>query len=190
MKLVDNFDAEYEYITNTGTVFTFKTNLKSPKYKLINIDFDKPEMENWTDLVAESETDVLEWSACVAGDKLVLCYLHDVKVQFWIYCIAECENKTVKIKTASNFDAFSWSFCLKMIPKCVLCALPKSIPFLKTIKLFCLTYLYIDIHCASYVITGLFNMIMGPNYTQSLWRTCEFPTMLKWPITIGYPSST
>ena len=61
-------------------MFTFKTNLKSPKYKLINIDFEKPEMENWKDLVAESETDVLEWAACVAGDKLVLCYLHDVKV--------------------------------------------------------------------------------------------------------------
>ncbi|XP_072029372.1 prolyl endopeptidase-like isoform X2 [Amphiura filiformis] len=79
VKLVDNFDAEYEYITNTDTVFTFKTNLKAPKYKLINIDFAKPEMEHWTDLVAESETDVLEWSACVAEDKLVLCFLHDVK---------------------------------------------------------------------------------------------------------------
>ncbi|XP_041479677.1 prolyl endopeptidase-like isoform X1 [Lytechinus variegatus] len=79
VKLVDNFDAEYEYITNEGTLFTFKTNLKAPKYKLINIDFTKPEMENWEDLVCESETDVLEWAACVNQTKLVLCYLHDVK---------------------------------------------------------------------------------------------------------------
>lgn len=79
VKLVDNFDAEYEYITNIGTVFTFKTNLNSPKYKLINIDFDKSAVENWRDLVAESDKDVLEWAACVAEDKLVLCYLHDVK---------------------------------------------------------------------------------------------------------------
>ncbi|XP_072176200.1 prolyl endopeptidase-like [Diadema setosum] len=79
VKLIDNFDAEYEYITNEGTVFTFKTNLNSPKYKLINIDFSKPEMANWQDLVAESETDVLEWAACVNQDKLVVCYLHDVK---------------------------------------------------------------------------------------------------------------
>ncbi|PFX16089.1 Prolyl endopeptidase [Stylophora pistillata] len=44
VKVVDNFDAEYEYITNEGTLFTFKTNLKSPRYKLITIDFSKPEM--------------------------------------------------------------------------------------------------------------------------------------------------
>ena len=40
VKVVDNFDAEYEYITNEGSVFTFKTNLEAPKYKLINIDFN------------------------------------------------------------------------------------------------------------------------------------------------------
>ncbi|RMX37283.1 hypothetical protein pdam_00025183 [Pocillopora damicornis] len=44
VKVVDNFDAQYEYITNEGTLFTFKTNFKSPRYKLINIDFSKPEM--------------------------------------------------------------------------------------------------------------------------------------------------
>ncbi|XP_071854374.1 prolyl endopeptidase-like [Apostichopus japonicus] len=79
VKLVDNFDAEYEYIANEGALFTFKTNLKAPNYKLITIDFDKPEQENWKDLIPESETDVLEWVACVNKDKLVVCYIHDVK---------------------------------------------------------------------------------------------------------------
>lgn len=79
VKIVDNFDAEYEYITNEGTLFTFKTNLKSPRYKLITIDFSKPEMVNWTTLVEEDEKDVLEWAACVKQNLLVLCYLHDVK---------------------------------------------------------------------------------------------------------------
>ena len=33
-----------QYITNEGTLFTFKTNLNAPRYKLINVDFSKPEM--------------------------------------------------------------------------------------------------------------------------------------------------
>lgn len=94
VKLIDNFDAEYEYITNEGTLFTFKTNLNAPKYKLINIDFSKPEKENWKDLVSESETDVLEWAACVNQTKLVLCYLHDVKNILQLNELASGQNVT------------------------------------------------------------------------------------------------
>ncbi|XP_072911937.1 prolyl endopeptidase-like [Hemitrygon akajei] len=79
VKLVDNFDAEYEYITNEGTIFTFKTNLNAPCYCLINIDFSDPDPSKWKTLVPEHEKDVLEWAGCVKTNFLVLCYLHDVK---------------------------------------------------------------------------------------------------------------
>ena len=35
---------------------------------------------NWQTLIAEDEHDVLEWASCVSSNRLVLCYLHDVKV--------------------------------------------------------------------------------------------------------------
>ncbi|XP_064596938.1 prolyl endopeptidase-like [Liolophura sinensis] len=78
VKVVDNFEAEYEYITNEDTVMTFKTNLDSPRYKLINIDFSNLADANWNTLVKEDERNVLEWVGCV-GSTLVLCYLKDVK---------------------------------------------------------------------------------------------------------------
>jgi len=87
-KVVDNFDAEYEYITNEGSMFTFKTNLKAPNYKLINIDFSKPEPENWNTLVEEKSRDVLEWASCVNGNKLILCYLSDVKNEMYLHDLA------------------------------------------------------------------------------------------------------
>uniref|UniRef100_A0A0B7BF62 Prolyl endopeptidase n=1 Tax=Arion vulgaris TaxID=1028688 RepID=A0A0B7BF62_9EUPU len=91
--VVDNFDAEYEYVTNQGTVFTFKTNLKSPHYKIINIDFSKPEQEHWVTLVKEDSLAVLEWASCVNKDRLILCYLRDVKNELYAYDLTTGEKR-------------------------------------------------------------------------------------------------
>uniref|UniRef100_A0A8W8NEQ2 Prolyl endopeptidase n=1 Tax=Magallana gigas TaxID=29159 RepID=A0A8W8NEQ2_MAGGI len=92
VKVVDNFDAQYEYLTNEGTLFTFKTNLKAPNYKLIQIDFSKPEMETWTTLVEETSS-VLEWTACVNNNKLVMCYLEDVKNKLYVHNLSDGKRK-------------------------------------------------------------------------------------------------
>lgn len=73
VKLIDNFEAEYEYVTNEGTVFTFKTNRHSPNYQLINIDFSDPEESKWKVLVPEHEKDVLGKSSCRVKD-LLFCF--------------------------------------------------------------------------------------------------------------------
>lgn len=79
VKLIDNFDAEYEYITNEGTVCTFKTNLNAPRYRLININFEDPDPSKWKELVPEHEKDVIEFCSCVHSKCLFICFLHDVK---------------------------------------------------------------------------------------------------------------
>lgn len=94
VKVVDNFDAEYEYVTNEGTVFTFKTNYQASNYKLIQIDFADYKQENWKDLVTEDKKDVLEWAACVHKNKLVLCYLHDVKNVLHVHDLISGERRT------------------------------------------------------------------------------------------------
>eukprot|EP00898_Chlorokybus_atmophyticus_P008743 jgi/Chlat1/8870/Chrsp92S09259 len=78
VKLVDNFDAQYDYIANDGAEFTFHTNKDAPLYKVVRVDLKAKEPE-WRDVIEQHASDVLEWARCVANDKLLLCYLHDVK---------------------------------------------------------------------------------------------------------------
>ncbi len=35
VKLVDNFEAQWEYVANTATSFTFLTNLEAPRYRSV-----------------------------------------------------------------------------------------------------------------------------------------------------------
>ncbi|KAJ3681935.1 hypothetical protein LUZ60_014508 [Juncus effusus] len=77
IKFIDNFDASYHYIANDGTQFIFVTNKNASKNKLVRVDFSQP--DSWEVVVREDEKNVLEEAYAVNNDKVLLCYLSDVK---------------------------------------------------------------------------------------------------------------
>ncbi|CAG8692137.1 10693_t:CDS:10, partial [Ambispora leptoticha] len=83
-KVVDKFEAEYDYLTNNGTVFYFKTNLNSPRCKVVKYDLANPD-EGFTDLVPQHSVDVLTSALVVHETNLVTIYMHDVKEQISIH---------------------------------------------------------------------------------------------------------
>uniref|UniRef100_A0A8C8HC00 Prolyl endopeptidase n=1 Tax=Oncorhynchus tshawytscha TaxID=74940 RepID=A0A8C8HC00_ONCTS len=85
VKLVANFEAQYSYITNEGSVFTFRTNLDAPRYCLINIDLEKPDKDHWRTLLPQHDKDVLGTVACVNQHHLLVNYVHDVKDILQLY---------------------------------------------------------------------------------------------------------
>ncbi|KAF8924439.1 hypothetical protein BGZ58_001782, partial [Dissophora ornata] len=77
IKVVDVFEAEYDYLTNQGTTFYFKSNMNAPLSKVVKCDLNKPK-DGFVDVVPEGK-DVLSNSQVVNNDKLILQYLRDVK---------------------------------------------------------------------------------------------------------------
>lgn len=77
VKLIDNFDAQFELVANEGPVFTFLTNKDASRYKLTRVNVNDP--STWTDVIPESENDVLSSAILVNNQQLVVCYMSDVK---------------------------------------------------------------------------------------------------------------
>jgi len=82
-RLLDKQDAEYSYITNTGSTFYFKTNLDAPNGRIIAIDITKPEPQNWTEVLPEQQ-DVMD-RVIYVKNRFVIATLHDAHHQLHVY---------------------------------------------------------------------------------------------------------
>ncbi|MCP4203970.1 MAG: S9 family peptidase [bacterium] len=60
VELIDNFDHEYTFVASNGPVFYFQTNNGAPKRRLIAIDTQNPALENWREVIPESEATLIE----------------------------------------------------------------------------------------------------------------------------------
>uniref|UniRef100_A0A6E8VZ53 Prolyl endopeptidase n=1 Tax=Anopheles coluzzii TaxID=1518534 RepID=A0A6E8VZ53_ANOCL len=89
VKVVTEFDSDYDYVTNEDNIFSFRTNKGAPNYRIVNIDFEQPEMEHWKTLVPEHPKNVLDWTTCVNKDRIVLGYIDDVKSLLVVHSLAD-----------------------------------------------------------------------------------------------------
>ncbi len=54
-RLLDDFDASYNFLGNNGPLFYIKTNKDAPREKIISLDLRNPEVDNWQTIIPESE---------------------------------------------------------------------------------------------------------------------------------------
>lgn len=73
--LVNDFANNWEYVTNTGTRFTFLTNKGAPRQRLVSMDIKKPDA--LTQLVGEQVGTLV--GASRVGNRIILSYLGDAK---------------------------------------------------------------------------------------------------------------
>ena len=53
--LVDDFDADYTFIDNDGPIFFFRTDNDAPRGRVIAINVNHPEPENWKEIIPEAD---------------------------------------------------------------------------------------------------------------------------------------
>ncbi len=75
--LLDDFDASYDFIGNTGDVFYFLTDLDAPRQRVIAIDIRKPGRDDWREIIPQGG-DLLQ-SASLVGGRLIIGYLRDAR---------------------------------------------------------------------------------------------------------------
>ena len=83
VKLLDDFDAQYEFIDNDGSVFWFKTDLDAPRSRLIAIDTRAPERSNWKTIVPQAEDTMT--GVYAVDNKFLAKYLKDARTQVRVY---------------------------------------------------------------------------------------------------------
>jgi prolyl oligopeptidase len=74
-KLVDEFEAAYDFLAKRGDTLYFRTDSGAPRGRVIAIDVKNPAREQWREVIAETQ-DTLE-SAHFAGGRWIAVYLHD-----------------------------------------------------------------------------------------------------------------
>lgn len=77
VKVIDNFEANYEAIANDDTIFTLLTNKDAPRNKLVRVDLKKPSI--WIEILQESEKDVIESVLPINENQMIVSYLSDCK---------------------------------------------------------------------------------------------------------------
>jgi prolyl oligopeptidase len=83
IKLADGFDYDYTPVAVLAGKVIVLTNDGAPKYRIVAIDPQKPEKENWTVLIPESENTLLNVDFC--GGKFFANYMADAKSKLEIF---------------------------------------------------------------------------------------------------------
>jgi prolyl oligopeptidase len=104
VKLLDDFDAEYQFIDNDGPVFWMKTDLEAPRGRVIAIDTQHPERTNWKTIVPQGK-DKLN-SANVLNNSFVLAYLKDAQTEVRVYDLKGTFVRNVDLPGIGTAEGF------------------------------------------------------------------------------------
>jgi prolyl oligopeptidase len=91
VRLLDKADARYEPIGNVGTVFYFQTDLDAPRGRIVAIDIQNPDRQNWKEILPQQENAIAY--VAMVSNHLVVATMQDAHHVLKIY---DLEGKFVR----------------------------------------------------------------------------------------------
>jgi len=83
VELISEFEANYSFIDNDGSVFWFRTDLDAPRGRVIAIDSNKPTRDNWHEIIPQAD-ETLE-GVGLLNNQFVADYLKDARSSIKIF---------------------------------------------------------------------------------------------------------
>jgi prolyl oligopeptidase len=103
--LIDNFDAGYLPIDNSGPVFYFLTNKDAPRGKVIAIDIRQPDQASWREIIPQAE-EVLS-GVDLVDNRFLANYLKDARSQIKVFDVDGKFLSEVKLPGLGTATGFS-----------------------------------------------------------------------------------
>jgi prolyl oligopeptidase len=105
IELINQFEADYSFIDNDDHLFYFRTDLNSPKGKVIAIDTQNPTSENWQEIIPQT-LEKLE-SVSILNNQFVADYLQDAHSQIKIFDLKGNFIKEVELPGIGSAGGFA-----------------------------------------------------------------------------------
>jgi len=105
VRLLDDFDASYDFIGNDGSSLYFLTNHDAPRYRVIAVDTRAPERREWKEIIPESD-DVLE-EVRIASGRFVASYLQDAHSRLAVHALDGTHEGELDLPTLGSVSSLS-----------------------------------------------------------------------------------
>ena len=105
VELISEFESAYSFIDNDDKTFYFETDLNAPRGRVIAIDIQNPQQNNWSEIIPQTE-ETLE-SVGTINNQFVAEYLKDARSQIKIYDFKGAFVREVELPGIGSVGGFN-----------------------------------------------------------------------------------
>ncbi|MDA1055897.1 MAG: prolyl oligopeptidase family serine peptidase [Planctomycetota bacterium] len=104
VELLTGFEFEYDFVGNDGDTFWFNTDDHAPLRRVLAIDINQPQREDWHEVIPEAK-EVLQGTGLV-GERFLALYLKDAASEVRIFDLAGKHVRDVDLPAIGSAEGF------------------------------------------------------------------------------------